>query len=90
MKNKKIKDALMKRAIGYEAFDVAFEYAADENENMKLCKKKVTKKHISPDILAAKTLLDFFNKPADNPFAGMTDEELEFEKQKLFKQIQNS
>ena len=40
----KIKKALLKKALGYIADDVVEEYLLDEDGNIKLSKKKVTKK----------------------------------------------
>ena len=47
---KEIKNALYKKAIGYEANEVVEEFVLDESGDYKLNKKKVTKKHISQEI----------------------------------------
>ena len=53
-----IEQALLKKALGYECDEIIEEYAKDEDGCLVLIKKKVTKKHISPDIPAAKMLLE--------------------------------
>ena len=54
----KIKKALLKKALGYNADEVIEEYSFDEEGQIKLSKKKVTKKHYSPDISAMKVLFE--------------------------------
>ncbi len=80
-----IKQALIKRALGYEAIDEVKEYSVDENENLKLTKKKITKKFISPDITAAKALLEFYFNDKKDEFENMSDNELLYEKERLLK-----
>ncbi len=80
-----IKNALIKRALGYEAVDEVKEYSIDENEQMKLTKKKITKKFVSPDISAAKTLLEYYFAENKNEFEQMSDEELLRERERLLK-----
>ncbi len=74
----KIKDALIKKAIGFFAEDVTEEYNGD-GEEIKLIKKKVTKKYVPPDISAIKLLIGDVEKSVES----MTDEELEEERQRL-------
>lgn len=78
-----IKLALIKKALGYEAIDEVKEYAVDENEKMKLTKKKITKKFVSPDIAAAKTLLEYYFDENKNEYEAMSDEELLAERERL-------
>ena len=73
---REINKALYKRAIGYEANEVVEEYSIDESGGYTLNKKKVTKKHISPDLSAAKLLLEKFSEGMNDKLRKMTKEEL--------------
>ncbi len=75
----KIKKALLKKALGYNADEVIEEYTLDEGE-LVLSKKKVTKKHYSPDISAVKVLLERYYKTYEDEVISMSDEQLEQEK----------
>ena len=78
---KKIKKALAKKAVGYDAKEVVEEYQDDEG-TLKLTKKRVTKKHIPPDTQAAKIVLETIDGA---PVGNTTDEELAAEKERLIK-----
>lgn len=69
-----VKRALVKCATGLSASETVEEFTV-ENGELKLVKKKITKREIPPDIKAVKLLLDGREE--------LTDEELEAEKQKL-------
>ena len=73
-----VKDALKKCAVGLSASEVVEEFAM-ENGELKLVKKKVTRRDIPPDIKAVKMLMDSENVTA------ATDEELASEREKLLK-----
>ena len=73
-----MKAALVKCATGLLASEVVEEYAVVDGE-LKLVKKKVTKKQIPPDAKAVMLLLEERGAP--------TDEELEEEKSKLLKML---
>ena len=73
---KEINKALYKRALGYETNEVVEEYSIGESGDYVLNKRKVTKKHISPDLTAAKLLLEKFSNQDDSEIKNMTDEEL--------------
>ncbi|MCL2771099.1 MAG: hypothetical protein FWD89_02180 [Firmicutes bacterium] len=79
----KISEALLTKALGYEASEEVFEYAYDENMGESLSKRKVTKKRMPPDISAAKAIFDMFEKKMNAEIMDMSDEELEEEKIKL-------
>lgn len=79
---KEIKNALYKKAIGYEANEVVEEFVLDESGDFKLSKKKVTKKHISPDLAAVKILLEKLEKKTEK-YANLSDEQLIKEKLRL-------
>ena len=50
---------------------------------VKTKKKKVTKKHYSPDISAVKVLLERYYKTYEDKVLDMSDEELSAEKERL-------
>lgn len=72
-----LKDALLKRALGYDSDEIVEEYGFSDGEAV-LVKRKVTKKQVPPDIQAAKILLE------DTPvLSSLSDEELKEEKKRL-------
>ena len=85
MGHKNLKDdffeVITKKAKGYCVNEVVEEYVMDE-EGLKMTKKKVTKKHIPPDIAAAKLMVDMQQTTNE-----LTDEQLEAELIKLKSQI---
>lgn len=81
----KLKKALLKKALGYNADEVVCEYVCDEDGQAKLSKKKVTRKHYAPDISAVKVLLEKYYGDDLSKIAFMTDQELIDEKQRLLK-----
>ena len=68
--------ALKKCAVGFGASETVEEFAVEDGE-LKLIKKKVTRRDIPPDIKAVKLLID------GSGAEGLSIEELEEEKQKL-------
>ena len=50
-------DALKKCAVGFSSGETVEEYAAEDGE-LKLIKKKVTRRFVPPDIKAVKMLMD--------------------------------
>ena len=83
-----LKDALIKKALGYDVKEVVEEYSSDTDGEVKLSKKKVTTKFVPPDMTAIKILLD----ENQTDITQLTDEELYEEKIRLLyllKQIQN-
>ena len=83
----KIKKALMKKALGYNADEVIEEYVIDEEGEARLSKKKVTKKHVSPDISAMRVLLERYSSDMADEIRNMSDEELLKERSRLLKLI---
>lgn len=75
-----VKDALKKCAVGLSASEVVEEFAVEDGE-LKLVKKKVTRRDIPPDIKAVKLLLD------SEDLSSATDGELEAEREKLLKML---
>ena len=82
-KEEKIGEALLKVALGYQVAEVTEEYAEVDGE-LKLTKKKKTKKDIPPDLKAVQLLLA---SNGGGELSDWTDEELEAERQKLLKEL---
>ncbi len=78
-----IEEALTKKALGYECSEVVEEYVLDDDGNLKLNKKKVTKKYVSPDTQAAKLLMD--NLQQEIEIESLSDQQLKEEKVRLLK-----
>ncbi len=79
-------NALLKKALGYDCTETVEEYVSGDEGEIKLLKKKVTKKNVPPDISALKILLE----DADKGVESMSDEELEREKQRLMEMLKNA
>lgn len=73
-----IKNALLKCAVGFGTNEVVEEFAVEEGE-LKLVKKKVTKRDVPPDIKAVKLLM------GDCSADQLSDEQLEEERENLLK-----
>ena len=71
-----VKQALKRCAVGFETGEVVEEFVV-ENGELKLIKKKVTRRDIPPDIKAVKMLLD------GESVASLSDEELQREKEQI-------
>ena len=82
-KEEKIGQAWLKVALGYQIAEVTEEYAEVDGE-LKLTKRKKTKKDVPPDLKAVQLLLS--SDGVD--FAQWSDEELEAEKQRLLLLLQ--
>ncbi len=76
----KIKEILLKKAVGYTSEEVVEEYQLKEDELM-LTKRKVTSKQVPPDLSSAKVVLEYFAREGD--LTNLTDEELLEERNRL-------
>ena len=79
---KQIEQALLKKAIGFDAQETVEEFSESEGE-MKLLKRNVTLKSVPPDVSAVKLLLDIRGDEVD--LLSLSDEDLEKEKVRLMK-----
>ncbi len=77
-----MEEALIRKAIGYDVQEITEEYSL-ENE---LVKRKVTTKHMPPDMSALKTLIELKGEEGD--LSKMSDEELAQLKIKLLSQLE--
>ncbi len=80
MNHDEIMEAVVKRAVGYEARETVEEYAIVDG-TLELVKKRITTKDVPPDIAAAKLIFD------DGDYSSMTDEQLEAEKKRLLSEL---
>lgn len=82
--DEKIMKTLLKKATGYSHDEIQEEYAVKEEGEMVLTKRKVTSKYYPPDSGALKTYLEL---SCGKDVESFSDEELEKEKQRLFKEL---
>lgn len=82
-KEEQLSKALLKVALGYQIAEVTEEYA-DVNGELKLTKRKKTKKDVPPDLKAVQILL---SGESGDEYATWTDERLEEEKRRLTEQL---
>ncbi len=80
MDDEQIKRAIMKVALGYSLEEVTEEYGVEDGE-LRLVKRRETKKDVPPDLKAVKLLID------EKDYSLLSDEELEREKQRLLAQL---
>lgn len=80
-KDDDLEQALKKCAVGFDTSETVEEFAVQDGE-LKLVKRKVTRRDIPPDIKAVKMLLD--GRPDEST---LSDEELAAERQKLLKML---
>ena len=79
-----VKKALVRCAVGFDTSEVVEEYTMADGE-LKLVKRKVTRRDVPPDIKAVKMLLD-----GEADIGGMSDEELEERRKKLLAMLGNN
>lgn len=82
MEDENLKNALLKKALGFESEEILEEYLPDDDGLPRLIKKKVTKKFNPPDMSALKFLLEKSDF-SDDEIAQMTDHELQQEMHRL-------
>lgn len=86
LEKEKIVQALLKKALGYDAEETTEEFVVDEQSGrLKKNKKKISKKHLPPDITAVKTLLGICEDDLKNKYESMSEKELLEEKTRLLK-----
>jgi hypothetical protein len=82
-KEAQLDEALLKVALGFEVSEITEEYAEVDGA-LKLTKRKKTKKDIPPDLKAVQLLL---SADRGGDISSWTDEELEAEREKLLKEL---
>ena len=83
---KKITQALVKKAIGFDTVETVEEFSENDGE-IKLLKRKVTTKSVPPDVSAVKLLIEMQTEERD--ITDLTDEELEKERLRLIKILED-
>ncbi len=87
--DKSVEKMLLKKALGYVVDEVVEEYSEDKADGgLKLTKRKITTKHVPPDVQAGKILLEL-NRTEENDWAAFSDEQLENEKMRLLNLLKN-
>ena len=80
------KKALIKKALGYDTTEVVEEYVGGEEGEVKLTKKKITKKNVPPDITALKLLMESSMRSVET----MSEQELLQERDRLLEILKQS
>ena len=93
MKEKDFKSSvekmLLKKAMGYKVKENVDEYAS-VGEEMKLVKMRITTKYVSPDLAAAKTLLELNGREEQNDLSYLSDEQLLRERTRLLLALESA
>jgi len=93
MKEKDFKSSvekmLLKKAMGFKVKENVDEYAS-VGEEMKLVKRRITTKYVSPDLAAAKTLLELNGKEEQNDLSYLSDEQLLRERTRLLLALESA
>jgi hypothetical protein len=77
--NEEVTNILWKKAKGYKAKETVEEYTVQDGEEV-LNKRKITVKHVPPDMAALRTYMELTGK---GDAESMDDEELQREKERL-------
>ena len=83
-KDEKLEKALLKVALGFQVAEVTEEYAEVDGQ-LRLTKRKKTKKDVPPDLKAVQILL---SESGEGGFSTMSDEELIRERDRLIAGLQ--
>lgn len=83
-RDERIEDLILKVAQGFQVAEVTEEFVEVDGE-MKLTKRKKTKKDVPPDWKALQLLLG--NRVGDVDFSALSDEDLERERARLLAQL---
>lgn len=84
-----VEKMLVKKAMGYKVKENVDEYAS-VGEEMKLVKRRITTKYVSPDLAAAKTLLELNGKEEEKDLSFLSDEQLKKEKKRLLRALEKT
>ncbi len=79
MQDEKVRDAVLKVALGFSVEEVTEEYGVEDGE-LRLVKRKETRKDVPPDLRAVKLLME------ENVHA-YSDEELVAERERLLRAL---
>ena len=81
------REALRKKALGYESCEVVEEWGVSDGE-MQLLKRKVTKKEVPPDLSALKVYME--EECQKDEYHEMSIEELMAERDRLLSQLKKT
>ena len=84
---KGVREALRKKALGYEAREVVEEWGVSDGE-MQLLKRKVTTKEVPPDLSALKTYMEV--EGAESEYEAMSVEQLLEERDRLLAELKKT
>ena len=84
-----VEKMLLKKAMGYKVKENVDEYAS-VGEEMKLVKRRITTKYVSPDLAAAKTLLELNGREEQNDLSYLSDEQLLRERTRLLLALESA
>ena len=87
--NSSVEKMLLKKAMGYKVKENVDEYAS-VGEEMKLVKRRITTKYVSPDLAAAKTLLELNGREEQNDLSYLSDEQLLRERTRLLLALESA
>lgn len=79
----RLKRILLKKAMGYGVREETIEYVRDGEGDEIVSKRKVSKKHIPPDISALRLLMEHFYNQEFKDVESMSDEELAKERERI-------
>ncbi len=77
----KLTEAITKVALGFSVEEITEEYAADGEGELKLVKRKETRKDVPPDLKAVRLLWE------ERDLMKLSDEELERERRRLLEEL---
>ncbi len=83
MEDNRVKEAILKVALGYSVEEVTEEYGVEDGE-LRLVKRRETKKDVPPDLKAVKLLLE------EKDYSALSDEELKKERQRLLRELKEN
>ncbi len=84
-KKELVEQALLRRAVGYDATETVEEFAECEGE-IRLVKRRISTKNVPPDVSAAKMVME----ECGRDFCRLDDRELAEEKQRLLRLLKES
>ena len=79
--DERVREAIRKVALGFIVEEVTEEYGVEDGE-LRLLKRRETRKDVPPDLKAVRLLMD------ETDYAALSDEELEGERQRLLQELE--
>lgn len=79
--DERVREAIRKVALGFSVEEVTEEYGVEDGE-LRLLKRRETRKDVPPDLKAVRLLMD------ETDYTALSDEELEGERQRLLQELE--